>query len=319
VLQQLVEDTSGLPFERVVSERVFRPLGMGSSSFSWGAARAGDTSGHDVAGRPLRRRSYGAAMAPGAMVTTGDDMIRFVAALAESRLARQLGWSEGTWDEFVAPDHPGYGMALVIGKANGHLLVGHSGTTMGYNAGFTALPLEGAGWFVLENGNGGPYLKAEIDRTLLEWKTGIGDPRYRVMQLIRAVVTFLGVLIPGLGMLALGVFGHAYASGRIVPLRRGRVAWARLGIRLAIVLALVAFVAAWLAFFHTDAFYPAYTTAWLPFPFRGVTLGFVLFAVRGALGSLSTRITPGGESVAPASAEPRVAVGRCDVEHVNPE
>ena len=50
-------------------------------------------------------------------------------------------------------------------------------------------------------------------------------------------------------------------------------------------------VAAWLAFFHANAFYPAYTTAWLPFPFRGVTFGVVLFAVRGAL-DRSQRTSP---------------------------
>jgi CubicO group peptidase (beta-lactamase class C family) len=126
VLQQLVEDASGVGFERFMVERVFRPLGMVDSSFSWGRARDGDTAGHDVGGHRLARRRYGAAMAPGAMVTTGNDMLRFLVALAESTLPALLGWSNGAWDEFVAPDHAGYGMALVVGRPNGHLLVGHS-------------------------------------------------------------------------------------------------------------------------------------------------------------------------------------------------
>ena len=104
-------------------------------------------------------------------------------------------------------------MAIVVGRANGHLLVGHSGTTMGYNAGFTAMPLERAGWFVLENGNGGPYLKAEIDRAFVGWKTGAVEPRYRVMQLIRAVVAFLGALLAGVGILQLAVLRLVVLDG----------------------------------------------------------------------------------------------------------
>ena len=57
-----------------------------------GSARAtADTAGHDVGGRPLARRSYGAAMAPGAMVTTGDDMMRFVGGVCRVEAARAAG------------------------------------------------------------------------------------------------------------------------------------------------------------------------------------------------------------------------------------
>ena len=289
MLQQLVEDTSGVAFERFVTGRVFRPLGMSDSTFSWGGARDGDTAGHDVGGRPLARRSYGAAMAPGAMVTTGNDMMRFVAAFAGSKLPALLGLSDGTSDQFIDPGHPGYGMALVVGRVNGHLLVGHSGTTMGYNAGFTAMPLEGAGWFVLENGNGGPYLKAEIDRAFVGW-TGTIEPRYRVMQVIRAVVAFFGALVAGVGILQLAFFASSYSTGRRVPTSGFRPGTLGVTVRVLIVAVLAALVLAWLVFFHTDAFYPAFTTAWLPYPFRYVTLGVALMALRVALACASRRL-----------------------------
>jgi hypothetical protein len=88
------------------------------------------------------------------------------------------GWFD--WSN-AASSYSGYNMAIVVSNANGHVLVGHSRTTMGCNAGFTALPWERAGWFVLERGNGGPYLKAEIDRAFVRWKTGAVEPRYRLM------------------------------------------------------------------------------------------------------------------------------------------
>ena len=60
-------------------------------------------------------------------------------------------------------------------------------------------------------------------------------------------------------------------------------------VRLLIVAVLAALVLAWLVFFHTDAFYPAFTTAWLPYPFRYVTLGVGLLALRVALACISVR------------------------------
>jgi CubicO group peptidase (beta-lactamase class C family) len=280
VLQLLVEDVSGLPFERFAAERIFRPLGMNDTSFSWGPARETDAVGHDVAGAPLARRSYGAAMAPGAMVTTGADMLRFTSAFASSRLPALLAWPQPSWEELVAPAHDGYGMALVVGKANGHVLVGHSGTTMGYNAAFTTMPAEGVGWFILENGNAGPYLKADIDRLFMEWRTGSIDARYRLMQGVRAVAAFFGTALTGLGIVLLAFFFAAFAAdGRawVLTSRVGRLGSA---LRLSAAVSLVALVAFWIVFFHTDAFYPAFTTAWAPFAFRYVTLGVTLLSLR---------------------------------------
>jgi CubicO group peptidase (beta-lactamase class C family) len=304
VLQQLVEDVSGLPFERFAIDRVFRPLEMTDTSFSWGEPRADDTAGHDVAGRFLPRRNYGAAMAPGAMVTTARDMMRFVAAFADGKIPARLGWPDAMWTSIVAPDHPGYGMAVVVGRTNGHLVVGHSGTTMGYNAGFTTMPLERNGWFVLENGNGGPFLKAELDRAFTEWKAGAIDPRYRAMQWVRAAVAFAGALLAGAGIVLLVFFALTYTHGHLAVVTRDRIGVMGFAVRLVVATASVAAVAGWLAFFHTDAFYPAFTTAWLPYPFRYVTLGIVLLALRTALACVFARPRAGLRAGAMTTIQP---------------
>ncbi len=276
---------------------------MTHTSFAWGAARAGDTAGHDVAGRALPRRSYGAAMAPGAMVTTARDMMQFVAAFARGDVPTLLGWPDGLWNLIVAPDHPGYGMAVVVGRTNGHLLVGHSGTTMGYNAGFTAMPLEGSGWFVLENGNGGPFLKAELDRAWTEWQTGGTDPRYRLMQLLRTVIAFAGALVAGVGILLLVFFVVSFVRGHLTAVTHDHVGVIGLARRMLVGAVAGGVVVGWVVFFHTDAFYPAFTTAWLPYPFRYVTLGVVFVALRVALACVFVRRSP---RVNPGSHPPMV-------------
>lgn len=288
VLQQLVEDLSGLPFDRFAAERVFTPMGMTDTGFSWGTVRDGDTAGHDVAGDAMTLYRYGAAMAPGAMVTTGDDMLRFVSAFSTSRLGALLGWPDELWERFTAADQGGYGMALTTGKANGHVLLGHAGTTMGYDAGFTAMPSEGVGWFVLTNGNGGPFLKAELDRLFMEWRTGAAEPRYRVMQWLRAAVAGVGALLTGWGALSVGVFAVS-ASRRRAWLGAANPGRPRRAVGFALAGLLVLFVASWVVFFHTNAFYPAFTTAWLPYAFRFVSLGVALLALRAALACLFVR------------------------------
>jgi CubicO group peptidase (beta-lactamase class C family) len=279
-LQLLVEDVTGVPFERFVAEQVFAPLGMRDSSFSWGSQGESDAAGHDVAGRPLPLHAYGAAMGPGGMVTTADDMLRFVSAFAHARAGVLLGWPAALWDEYLSAGQGRYGMGLTLTDANGHVLVGHGGTTMGYNASFTAAPAEGFGWFVLENGNGGVFLKARLDPVFLQWKTGWTDPRYRVLQALQAAVAFLGALLPGFGVLLLASFALTAGPARRLLVLKGRLGVARKAVRIVLAVLVFAFVAFWVLFFHTQAFYPAFTTAWMPFAFRFVTLGVALIGLR---------------------------------------
>ena len=289
VLQQLVEDVAGRPFEQFVIDNVFQPLGMRDSSFSWGAARDGDSAGHDVAGQPLPAHPYGAAMAPGAMVTTADDLLRFTAAFARGQVGARLGWPEGLWRQYVAADQGHYGLGLTLTEANGHLLLGHSGTTMGYNAGFNASPAEGFGWFVLENGNGGGFLNSELNRLALQWKTGAVDPRHRAMKVFCAAVAFLGTTLPALGVLLLASFGLRLAFGQRRWLWTSGGAPLAKGLRGVLAVLLAGAGALWLAVFHTEAFYPALTTAWMPYTFRFATLGVLLIALRGILACLFVR------------------------------
>lgn len=233
---------------------------------------------------------YGAAMAAGGMITTGNDMGEFLYAFRDSRLGSLLGWPNGMWERYLEPVMGFSGMGIMVSKLNGHTLIGHGGTTMGYNAGFTVLPEERFGWFVLANGNGGVFLESDLDPIIQEWKTGYRDPQYRVLKLERCVVAFLAVMIPGFGGLFIASFLAGLVSGRRWI---GAAAVSRINIilRLAPVPVLGAALALWCVFFHTNRFYPAFFTAWLPAPFSWVTLGIALLVLRSILSCAFPRST----------------------------
>ncbi len=272
VLQLLIERVSGLAFEDYLRESVFKPLGMGDSSFAWNDARPGDAAAHDAYGLPLRLPRYGKAMAPGGMVTTGDDLSRFIAAFARGRLPLLLGWPEGTWMEFLTPVSGPSGLGFMITRSQGRTLLGHGGTTMGFNAGFTVCPELGAGWFAVQNGNGGVFIESDIDPLLQEWLPGARDPFYRALKMERFASSWLGIFLTGLGAALLASFAVRAARerrkepGRRHPARRMILRAALAGIALAA-------YALWILFFHTRLFYPAFTTPWLPASFALVTIG----------------------------------------------
>jgi CubicO group peptidase (beta-lactamase class C family) len=292
VAQLLIEEVSGMPFERYMKESVFLPLGMRDSSFSWGSMRDADTRGHDAAGRVIPYYPYGAAMAAGGMVTTGNDMLEFLEAFRDSRIAILLGWPGGMWERYLEPVIGVSGMGIMVSKLNGHTLIGHGGTTMGYNAGYTVLQEESFGWFVLANGNGGVFLESDLDPVIQEWKTGYRDPQYCVIKLERCVVAFLAVMIPGFGVFFFALFLAGLVSGRRWAGTAG-ISRAKIILRYAPVPVLAAVLALWSVFFHTNRFYPAFFTAWLPAPFSWVTLGIGLFILRMILSCAFPRSTAG--------------------------
>jgi hypothetical protein len=223
-------------------------------------------------------------MAPGGMVTTGNDMLGFLTSFADPHVGTLLGWQKGMWKKYLVPVNGFSGMGIMITESNGHMLIGHGGTTMGYNAGFTVSPSEGFGWFVLANGNGGVFLESDLDPLFQEWKTGYRDPQYGILKVERCVTAFLAVVVPGFGIFFLAVFAASLASRKRRWIGKTSIPPVLKILRLSLVPIFASAFVLWTAFFHTDLFYPAYTTAWLPFSFQCVTLGVATVALRLALG-----------------------------------
>jgi CubicO group peptidase (beta-lactamase class C family) len=83
LLQMVIEEVTGKDLETLAQERIFQPLGMTRSSYTWQPEfEANYASPHDEYGRPRGEEIQPAkADAAGSMVTTASDYARFLVAI----------------------------------------------------------------------------------------------------------------------------------------------------------------------------------------------------------------------------------------------
>jgi CubicO group peptidase (beta-lactamase class C family) len=84
VIQQILEDVAGKPFDQIAQEVLFRPIGMASSTFVYPLKkdlRDLEAVPHDDTGRACTPAMPGGALAQGGLMTTPSDLARFAIEL----------------------------------------------------------------------------------------------------------------------------------------------------------------------------------------------------------------------------------------------
>lgn len=211
LLQLMIEDVSGKPFNDYMRETVLAPLGMTRSTFVLPANGGTDVAPfYDENGKPAIHYRF-AALAAASLYTSTHDMARFVAAytpgadgapvgrgilkpstLAEMR--KPLGYQYGaaTW---------GMGNILFAENNSGDWIVGHDGSNdPAINTTARVDPASGDGIVVLETGNA--LLASEVGSDWVFWRTGNVD-------LIMVLIDFrrlTPLLVGGWIVIALGGF-----------------------------------------------------------------------------------------------------------------
>lgn len=183
VLQLLVEEASGRPFEDFMREEVLAPLGMRSSTFD-AAGPTGRTAarGYDAEGTPVPGYRYAATAAAG-LSTSAADLGAFLAAMLPGPGGEPRGrgvLSPETLDEMLLPV-PGseeggvaQGLGYFVDARSGQTVVGQTGSDDGWSAKVLVVPdLRGA-IAVLTNADGGGALHLEVGCAWLAWATRRG-------------------------------------------------------------------------------------------------------------------------------------------------
>jgi CubicO group peptidase (beta-lactamase class C family) len=164
-LGQIVEDVSGIPLGAYLRERVFEPLGMGSTDLArTRQIRSRLATGYQLHGSglaPVRDRENVPAGA-GSVYSCTSDMARYVAALlGGGRNAHGVVLRPETLAEMFRPhyqpDHriPGVGLGFFRGQAGRHQVVGHEGIWTGFHSAMLLAP--GADTGVVVFTNTGPF------------------------------------------------------------------------------------------------------------------------------------------------------------------
>jgi CubicO group peptidase (beta-lactamase class C family) len=153
----VVEEVSGQPFEQYVAEQILKPLGMSDSGYLLGPPLPGEM----ATGYSYEKRTqvplpidYDSDYPGGSMVSTADDMARFMLAHLEG------GCYEGECilqPDTLAEMHqqraqtPYEGQAVTYGfveaQQEGQRLLGHSGAIRGFGASLNLLPEHNLGYF----------------------------------------------------------------------------------------------------------------------------------------------------------------------------
>jgi D-alanyl-D-alanine-carboxypeptidase/D-alanyl-D-alanine-endopeptidase len=94
-LQVVLERLTKKPLDELMREKVFRPYGMATSSYTWQPRFEGNFShGHDEAGKVLEKDKDNAARSASTLETTPEDYTRFLKAVLQRRGLRERSWKE---------------------------------------------------------------------------------------------------------------------------------------------------------------------------------------------------------------------------------
>lgn len=178
VMEQMVEDVTGQPFDVVLRERVLEPAGMTHSTFAqplpearWPeAARGYRGTGDEVEGE---WHTYPEQAAAG-LWTTPSDLLTLSAHLLgilEGSVSDGV-LSKAMLEAMLTPNHPGeeqfraWGLGFGLDGTGDGATFGHGGANEGFRAQWTVYRNRDQGVAVMTNGDAGGALAGEIIRAV---------------------------------------------------------------------------------------------------------------------------------------------------------
>jgi len=188
VMEQAVEDVTGVPFEEAARRRVLEPAGMVHSTYAqplprhrWTeAARAHDVGGEELDGE---WHTYPEQAAAGLWTNPTDLLTLSAHLLAILRGEEPAGvLSRSMLEAALTPHQPGeeryqgWGLGFSLDDAEGTETFGHGGSNAGFKAQWTVHRASGDGIAVMTNGERGTALAAEVIRAAA-WAYGWPRPR----------------------------------------------------------------------------------------------------------------------------------------------
>ena len=156
VLQQLLVDVSGKPFDAYMQTEVLHPMGMTHSTFQEplpGSLLPSAAIGYHAGGEPVSGGyRVGPEMAVGGLWTTPSDIARYVIQVQQWYAGRRGGLlSPQLVSEMLSPQIAYAGLGVVISGPGGDARFGHDGFNEGFESGMVGYVDRGEGAVVMAN------------------------------------------------------------------------------------------------------------------------------------------------------------------------
>lgn len=172
ILQLLIEDVSGISFEKFMKKNIFKPLKMKNTSFAINkkvvrkSAKAYDEKGKII---PLR---LFAAKAAAGLHTTLEDLVLFAqASLSNNKVLSKNSIKIMTKATKVSKGNYGFGY-MIMNRFGDFTLTGHGGSNEGWHSGFMLDLKSKSGIIILTNGSNG---RRVLFKNLQKWAKWHGN------------------------------------------------------------------------------------------------------------------------------------------------
>jgi CubicO group peptidase (beta-lactamase class C family) len=167
IMQQILIDTTGLPFPKLLQDTVLSPIGMTHSTYQQplpADRKSTSATPYDFQEKPIPGGAHTyPEMAAAGLWTTPSDLARYAMEVQTSLQGRSNHvLSQAMTREMLTPGIGNWGLGLEIGGSASKPYFTHGGVNEGFESIFLAYELGGDGAVVMTNAQGGSALADEI-------------------------------------------------------------------------------------------------------------------------------------------------------------
>ncbi|COT10100.1 beta-lactamase/D-alanine carboxypeptidase [Streptococcus pneumoniae] len=172
ILQLVIEEVTGIPFDRYMEEQIMKPLGMKSSSFLQRPENHNLSKAYGYFGEELPSYQFTEQAAAGLKTNVTDMMALILASMDANNKGNGVIKSERV-EEMQKPILGENGLGIFEKKlSNQWKLLYHSGDNRGWHSFYGFIPNTKDGLVILTNGEGGIDLRQDIYHAWIEYETG---------------------------------------------------------------------------------------------------------------------------------------------------
>lgn len=181
VIQQIIEDVTGLPYHKAASKFLFQPLGLERSSYEnplpgafGNIAKAHNSNGKPVA-LPRGYQAMPEAAASG-LWSCPADLIKILSAVLKAQANTNSDFlSPQLVEDMISPEAQSeYGLGPRISFQDGNHIVSHGGSNESYKATFSIFWKKQRGYAIFTNGSRGTELIREL-KPIIEKQLAINE------------------------------------------------------------------------------------------------------------------------------------------------